>query len=99
MIVNIGASLTDEISLEAAGLTALSGSGPHDSNTFYFVGVTSDVAFSSAVLTVGADAFTGFNIDTLRYGTGTAAVSEPAAIGLLGSGLVGLMALARRRRG
>ena len=79
------------------GDTALSGD-TFDSTTFYFVGLTSDTAFTS--VTFGSSstilAASGFNVDNLSYVVARA-VPEPGSLALASLALFGA-AVARRRR-
>jgi hypothetical protein len=97
LIVNIFESATDVISLSGNGLTAVTGSGPYDSDTFYFLGLTSDIAFNTATLSVSNLAVSGYNVDSLRFGTAAAAVDEPGMMALFGLGLMGLALRTRRK--
>lgn len=77
------------------GNTAL-GSGTYDSTTFYFVGLTSDTAFTSVTFGSTLAAVSGFNVDNLSYVVARA-VPEPGSLALASLALFGA-AVARRRR-
>ena len=66
-----------------------------DGGLAYYIGLTSDVAFSSATLQFDAAAEGAFlySIDDITV----SAVPVPAAVWLFGSGLIGLIGLARRK--
>ena len=66
------------------------------SNVMGFVGITTDIAFSSVQLISSNTKGTYFGIDNLAYGTASA-VPEPASIALLGLGLAGI-GLSRKKK-
>lgn len=79
-----------------AGLAASDGSG-YDTSTFVFLGLVSNVPFSSAVIGSSIALPTGFNLDNLTYTT--TPIPEPAGAVAVGAlALAGVGFLRRRTR-
>jgi hypothetical protein len=69
---------------------------PNPLQPFYFVGLVSDVAFTSVTFGATDAAASGFTVDNLHFGT---VVPEPATLTLCGLALLAAGAASRRRRG
>ena len=67
--------------------------GPHNSSGF--IGFVSDTAFSQIALTDPYISFSDVGIDNFSY---VSAVPVPAAVWFFGSGLIGLIGVARRKK-
>jgi hypothetical protein len=65
-------------------------------STFNFSGFTNLTAMRMTVMSPDFEPYVQF--DNVRFATSTAVIPEPATVALFGAGLVGLGALARRRR-
>jgi hypothetical protein len=65
-------------------------------NPFYFVGLVSDVAFTSVTFGATDTAASGFTVDNLSFGT---VVPEPTTLALCGLALLAAGAASRRRGG
>lgn len=90
------------LDLNNAGLTDITLSDgtvvdPPVSNAIGFFGFVSDTAFSSVIFRTSV-ANDGFGVDNVTYSSNLAPVPLPAAIWIFGSGLIGLIAIARRKK-
>ena len=98
---NIAPSTFEAASLTAAG-GSIAGAGPADTadfGTFYFLGLLSDTAFSSATFAVATGSASGWNFDNLIARVAVAdAIPEPATWGTMILGFTIVGAVMRRRQ-
>ncbi len=100
---NVAISREDYLFIQTPVGTATTGGASYDQPTFYFAGLISDTAFSTATFGAGAaspGSDNGFTVDNLIFAASVApepGVPEPATLALLGIALAGL-GISRRRK-
>jgi len=93
--ITLGAHLSNGDNVNA--LTNYTGTFDVFGGNRQYFGVISTIPFTSITFT-GSNSGDGIFFDTMKYGTAQSSVPEPGSIGLLATGLAGLIIGARRMR-